>query len=186
MKFVNPCVVAMEDLFHLSDINHDGEWFIPRVPQNRLHDEDDTQDRVCFAPTIEGAWRAIAGGSEYERIDYRFVHVPGNIKELLKYGAVAFPSKWEVPDVLETGEVWCLDTVEMVCIGMVELRTEFNETTGKLEVDWNMIDDYPPKNVFVDDDGKYRFLTGPYAGELIEYIDSIRDIIIKNDEYDQI
>jgi len=26
MKFVNPCVAAMKDLFHLSDINHDGKY----------------------------------------------------------------------------------------------------------------------------------------------------------------
>lgn len=45
-------------LYHLSELNHDDEWFKPRVPESICDDglEDDKIKRVCFSSSICGAF----------------------------------------------------------------------------------------------------------------------------------
>lgn len=54
-------------LIHLSEENHNGEWFKPRVPGSIVincgygeNNEDDTIKRVCFSSSITGAFYAIS------------------------------------------------------------------------------------------------------------------------------
>lgn len=52
----------MPIFYHVStNIHHDGT-FIPRIPQNRHEDENDTIPRVCVSSTIEGCFTAMPNG----------------------------------------------------------------------------------------------------------------------------
>lgn len=105
----------MTDLFHISQVNHDGETFFPRVPTNRMRGEDAITPRVCFAESIEGAMDAIGlnPGSAYDK--FFFVHVPEDFEELINEGAFVNPGDL-VPDAEETHEVWCTRAVRMRCV----------------------------------------------------------------------
>lgn len=101
-------------LYHLSEENHNGEIFKPRVPYSiAFDDEDRTHFRICFSPTIAGAFRAIEDRpNNYLEL---YVHVPW------KNGTVKYykPTKKEVYDVDATHEVWVKHQVKMRCIGKI-------------------------------------------------------------------
>lgn len=108
----------VQELYHISQVNHDGETFFPRVPANRMKGEDAITPRVCFAESIEGAMDAIGmcPGSAYEK--FFFVHVPEDFEELMDEGSFVFPGD-AVPDSDETHEIWCTDMVKMRCVAFV-------------------------------------------------------------------
>ena len=59
-------------LYHVSfHLMHDGN-FIPRVPEQRLLDENDTIPRICACSSIEGCLTAMPGGGDYlpESLEY--------------------------------------------------------------------------------------------------------------------
>lgn len=58
-KVISKCP---KNLYHLSETNHDGEWFYPRVPESICKEmgEDDSTKRVCFSSSICGAFFAIS------------------------------------------------------------------------------------------------------------------------------
>ena len=119
-------------LYHLSEENHDGEIFKPRVPESISDDpeyEDQKTKRVCFASSMAGAFRAISIGC----VERFYVHVPVNIETIIKKGKLFKPSEYEVYDVYETGEYWVKCQVKLKCIGFAEFmsyETSWNELDG--------------------------------------------------------
>lgn len=107
-------------LYHLSEENHNGEVFSPRVP-NSIMEEEELEDhkskRVCFSKTLSGAYRAIQF-RPCEKLDL-YVHVPYNKK--IKYYR---PTVKQVYDVGFTNEVWVRRKVKMKCIG--KIRAYYN------------------------------------------------------------
>ena len=111
------------ELYHISPVNHDGEIFYPRVPESRMKTEDDKTPRICFAPTLEGAYKAVCPNPRHLDLDLFFLHVPDNMDDIKAFNSIVSPDENEVPDVLDTDELWCLDPVYMKCIGVIMFFT---------------------------------------------------------------
>lgn len=113
-------------LIHLSEENHDGEWFKPRVPQslviNALNPEDNEDEntrRVCFSGSITGAFYAISFDGKWQKL---YVHVPENIEDIVRRGKLYKPSEEQVFDVNYTDEYWIKCKVKMKCIGYISIN----------------------------------------------------------------
>ena len=109
-------------LFHLSEENHDGEIFKPRVPHSLMTDEyckvieDNKTKRVCFSRTMTGAYYSICFNGGYQTL---YVHVPDNIEELVSRKKIKIPTSKQVYDADYCDEVWVRGPVRMKCIGKV-------------------------------------------------------------------
>lgn len=113
-------------LYHLSEKNHNGEIYLPRVPKTTGRDENKSIRRICFAKTISGAWRALPiGGSSNltgrEHYINLWVHVPENKIKPTKIHEVTTD---EVYDADITDEVWVTTPVKMKCIGRVRIGSD--------------------------------------------------------------
>lgn len=104
-------------LIHLSTDNLDGRTLIPRVPDSRLDNEDNTIKRVCFSSSIPGARRALPISSENEY----FVHIPDCPMSELK---PIRPTSKQVEDGMRNREWWVTRPVRMKCIGKVRFSLE--------------------------------------------------------------
>lgn len=100
------------ELFHLSFIDklHSTTMY-PRVPNSAVNGyEDCITDRICFSNSIDNALAALQGcAGRY------YVYIPKNMELMNLY----HPSVDEVFDAHITKEVWCLNPVEVVCIGSI-------------------------------------------------------------------
>lgn len=110
-------------LYHLSKQNHDGEVFVPRVPNSAGEGEDVEYKRICFSSTISGAWRAHPSGGADDKsgcviYDKFYVHVPAKVPSTKQ---IKFPDIESVPDIAITDEVWVTRKTRMKCIGIVEI-----------------------------------------------------------------
>lgn len=112
-------------LYHLSEENHNGEVFSPRVPYSTAYCfgngecEDKTHKRVCFSTTISGAYRAIQFNcGEWLEL---YVHVP--CKKNVKFYR---PTEEQVFDCKFTNEVWVNRKVKMKCIGKIRAKYDYN------------------------------------------------------------
>lgn len=65
----------VKHLYHLSDKNHNGEVFVPRVPASIAPDENPDVERVCFSTTMTGAFKTISQ-CYYDHIQKLYVHIP--------------------------------------------------------------------------------------------------------------
>ena len=113
-------------LYHLSDLNHDGKTFRPRLPHSKCDDpeyEDQKTRRVCFASSMSGSYRAI---NEFGYTEKLYVHVPTNLDEIIENGKLVKPSENEVYDVYDTGEYWVRQKVKLKCIGLAEFNCNIN------------------------------------------------------------
>ena len=108
-------------LYHISEENHDGKVFKPRVPSSALDSdfEDQKTKRVCFASSMTGAYRAIDYGM-YQCTYY--VHVPVGLDKIVKNGKLCKPTEKEVIDCCSTGEYWILSNVRLKCVGIVRFK----------------------------------------------------------------
>lgn len=108
-------------LYHLSEENHDGKVFKPRVPHSALDSdfEDQKTKRVCFASSMAGAYRAIEYGMH--QCTY-YVHVPVGLDKIVKNGKLCKPTEKEVADCCDTGEYWILSNVRLKCIGIAMFK----------------------------------------------------------------
>lgn len=110
-------------IFRISTEDMDCKLYRPEIPTNRAFGEDNTIERVCFADTIEGCFRAIPGSEVYANKRQTFyVHIPiyddyfmGTIQD----GLVAYPKAKLVPDTYLTQEVWVMDMVRVQCIAEI-------------------------------------------------------------------
>ena len=113
-------------LYHLSEKNHDGKTFRPRLPYSKSDDteyEDQKTRRVCFSSSMSGAFRAINDCFYKETL---YVHVPTNLDEIIENGKLVKPSENEVYDVYDTGEYWVRQKVKLKCIGLAEFTCSEN------------------------------------------------------------
>lgn len=102
-------------LFHISFYNHNLPiTYSPRIPSNTMDGEDNVTKRVCFSTAITGCIRAIQ--QDVRRDDLYFVYSPVKKTQDL---SLHKPSTKEVPDVKDTREWWCLEDVELKCIGEI-------------------------------------------------------------------
>lgn len=104
-------------LYHISfDVLETVEKFKPRIPENRMPDEDKTIKRVCCADTLEGAIMALPDNPSFLMSDKLFPLI--KVYELdetkVKKGKFFTPSEIvdKVPDALATGEHWITETIE--------------------------------------------------------------------------
>lgn len=104
--------VTVDQLYHLSRENHDGDIFIPRIPADKDVYEDSETRRICFSTTLEGAFKAICE-FYYEHKYPLYVHVPERMP-----ANVWQPNEHEVYDVNKTQEKWVRQNVKMKCIGI--------------------------------------------------------------------
>lgn len=125
-------------LYHISEDNHNGRIFKPRIPASTLNEENRTIARICFSTSISGAFRAIGfwdGGWSYPY----YVHVPENINKLVVKNKVIIPHEDLVPDQKITNEYWVRDKIKLKCIGMVSLKYDvrkFYRNRSKVKIKW--------------------------------------------------
>ena len=113
------------DLYHLSDINHDNETFVPRpVPKWRaMEGENWRRKRICMSTSIDGALTSLLS-SDSEPFGKRlFVHVPEDIDILVSNNKIFTPPVSMLPDVEATDERWIRCPVKMKCIGEIEVMS---------------------------------------------------------------
>lgn len=108
-------------LFHLSEVNHDGEWFYPRIPKSVCLDakEDNRTKRVCFSSTICGAFFAISFFGDRQKL---YVHTPCNLDKIYKKGKLYKPTEKQVFDAPYTREYWIKSRVKLRCIGLISIK----------------------------------------------------------------
>ena len=115
----------IKKLYHFSERNHNGEVFLPRIPENVIMSkygedselEEHETKRVCFSKTISGAFLAINFDGAYEEL---YLHVPENIGAISQENIVV-PTEEQVWDGEYTREVWVTEPVKMKCIGKVHI-----------------------------------------------------------------
>lgn len=105
----------MMKLYHLSPIEMGGQVLKPAVPDNfmtRHHYENWFTKRVCFAPSIDYALRALSKKCSGLKL---YVHCPVSNHKIIE------PDVSMVPDVNVTHEVWICHPVQLWCIGQIEV-----------------------------------------------------------------
>jgi hypothetical protein len=130
-------MVKFKKLYHISDVNHNGEIFLPRIPETiimgqyseDLEMEEMLTKRVCFSKTISGAFLAINFDGSYEEL---YLHVPENINDISKEDII-IPTEEQVWDGEYTKEVWVTAPVKMKCIGKVRIGYNLSKMTWR---DW--------------------------------------------------
>lgn len=103
-------------LFHVSfDVKSD---FAPRIPSSytRMAGEDDAIPRVCGAPTIEGCLSGMPlAGETAWRMQQLGIPVILHVYELSSEKVMSNQEVQKyVPDAVDTGETWILDTPTVV------------------------------------------------------------------------
>lgn len=130
-------------LFHLSEENHDGEYFKPRIPESIIdfgeNKEDDKVRRVCFSNSISGAFFAINFRGGYEKL---YVHVPENIEDIVRRRKLCKPSKEQVYDVDYCGEYWVKCKVKLKCIGYIWIGYQDHYAYWRPKVHFRYIEKY--------------------------------------------
>jgi hypothetical protein len=167
------CKDYCEPLFHLSWENHDGEVFYPRVPSNRMVDEDDCTDRVCLSSSLHGCYTAINDTPYWFRTqidDFIFVHVAKNLRELVETENLWLPGLDEVPDILETGEIWATGPVEMECICVARVTVGINDFFK-----FTPVYEYPSKTHIENFREEFKFLMNLNDDLHIKHIDDLTD-----------
>ena len=125
-----------QKLYHLSEFNHNGEVFKPRVPETfwssywGCPEEDVRTKRVCFSKTISGAFLAIDFKGKYKTL---YLHVPENIDDIPERKIIV-PTKEQVPDAEFTREIWIKHPVKMKCIAKIQIG--YNERNNKTFWQW--------------------------------------------------
>lgn len=150
-QLLEPFPFNEKSLFRLSFADRTGKIYDPEIPQHRASWENDTIERVCFADTIEGCFRAIPGSGNFVQGGlYKwpatqpatmFVHVPvltGSFMDAVRDGFVAYPHPQLVPDAYMTQEVWVMCPVRVECIAKIHI---WYDATGN--PDFSNLDELP-------------------------------------------
>ena len=101
--------------YFISKHNFDSDILEPRIPINRLEDEDDKIKRVCVSKSIVGCLSAIAPPEN----EILIVHTCDSIN-------VIQPTVEQVPDVMFTGEEWILEPVNMNYLMTIKTIKKFD------------------------------------------------------------
>ena len=97
------------ELYHLSH-KENLNILIPKIPETAVFEYEDTvTPRVCFSNSIDNCLASLASIGKY------YVYVAKNIDNTCLYK----PSKDKVMDVDITHELWALNPINVVCIGVI-------------------------------------------------------------------
>lgn len=131
-KVISKCP---KNLYHLSETNHDGEWFYPRVPESICKEmgEDDRTKRVCFSSSICGAFFAISFYGDRKRL---YVHIPCGIDSIVDAGKLYKPTEEQVWDSSVTKEYWIRKKVKVKCIEIVSIAYRASIYGTKFSLKW--------------------------------------------------
>lgn len=144
-------------LFHISCEDLDGKTLLPRVPQNGCVSaglEDAVTPRVCFCTSIEGALGALANDS----IPYGRVY---NVYIPTRRLHVHWPTVYQVPDAILTGEVWCLEPVKVRKVAELTVLER--------------ADTIPSSNYWLDG----KLIEVPLYNHTVRYVEGIDCILVK-------
>ena len=125
-------------LYHISEDNHNGKIFKPRIPASTLDEENRSISRICFSTSMSGAFRAIGfwdGGWSYPY----YVHVPENINKSVIKNKVIIPCEDLVPDQKLTNEYWVRDKIKLKCIGLACFKYDARKNyrnRSKVKIKW--------------------------------------------------
>lgn len=110
--------------FFISRRNHSGKTLEPRIPKNRLREEDATTKRICVSSSIAGCLAAVHGLKEGNTV---YIHTCETDKAI-------YPTIDQVSDVNFTGEIWITEPVEMYLIQKIKITKvshfEFDPKNG--------------------------------------------------------
>ena len=121
-------------LFHISDENHDGKTFKPRVPKYaKENDEDFKTKRICVSTSITGCINALDPCRFHPSMIW-YVHVPVDLDSLYEKNSICVPNKTEVPDVAVTKEKWITKKTKLKCIGII--KNVYNSKYGRARFTW--------------------------------------------------
>ena len=102
-------------IYHLSDVNHDGEIFEPRYYKGDNYKSGNERGvkRVCFSDHINGALLSIVpqGATDGEM----FVHIPDSDVKVYSTDTN------DIYDSNATHELWVKEPVKMKCIGKIKI-----------------------------------------------------------------
>jgi len=90
--------------YFVSNKNFDGQTLYPRIPKNRMCNEDEGIERICVSQSIDGCLIA----TYYVVGDIVYVHTCEP-----NYDKVITPSIKQVEDSPFTGEQWIIEPVKM-------------------------------------------------------------------------
>lgn len=113
----------MNNVYHLSEKNHDDELFTPRPMEKWrvMEGENWKTRRICVSTSIDGALAALLSSDSQPFGKHLFVHVPDDVDALLAKNKIFTPSCKQVPDVDATNERWIKCPTTMTCIGEIEV-----------------------------------------------------------------
>lgn len=127
-------------LIHLSEENHDGEWFKPRIPESMVsygqYKEDDMVRRVCFSSSITGAFYAINFNGNCQKL---YVHVPENIEDIITRRKLCKPTNEQVFDADYCDEYWVKCKVKMKCVGYISASYHMSYYTNRPKVNFKYL-----------------------------------------------
>lgn len=136
------------DTYFISEHNMNGETLTPRVPKNYFTDngyEDDTTNRVSFAPSVKQALMGLSqdvSGKKY------YVHAPDGDYDIYK------PDTKAVPDSKVTGELWVKEKVKLKKVGEVQVGSDSGKPGEKFTYGDNSSELYEFDYEWVTNDSK--------------------------------
>lgn len=111
--------------YFVSKTNFDEQYLLPRIPKNRMKNENGEIPRICVSKSINGCLTAVGG---WKIGDIVFVHTC-TVDEKHVYD----PSISEVEDACFTGEQWILEPVEMTYFTKIEIKEILDCTLNNME-----------------------------------------------------
>lgn len=100
-----------------------GEIIYPRVPKNRMSEEDDTTKRICASLSIYGCLNALG----FEIGERLYVHT-------FESEDYMQPTWEQVGDVGFTGELWVMEKVTLCQFAVIEITRELEYKDGETGV----------------------------------------------------
>lgn len=111
-------------MYHISrEYLGDYVYLTPSIPQCRNEKEDEHNERVCVAPTVEGCILGMYGSDTMQESCERMMEDDACYQNWFLYKCsddyVYKPTKKQVPDVLVTDEYWVMDERGFKYVGEV-------------------------------------------------------------------
>lgn len=132
-------------LYHLSfDIFNEIKRFKPRIPKNRMKEEDCTTKRICFSKSIEGALLAIPDNKYFlnKSNEYFPLIKVYEIDENLINDSLLDSSQIadKVPDAFKTGECWITKPVAPTNSYIIQVTSVTVDNMSINKVSYDIID----------------------------------------------
>jgi len=105
--------------YFVSKQNFDGKILYPRIPKNRMNNEDEEIERVCVSQSIDGCLIA----TYYDIGDIIYVYTCESNK-------VISPTIKQVEDSPFTGEQWIVEPIKMKLFMKLEITEKIERVVG--------------------------------------------------------